>query len=228
MIKHHKSWLIPLILMLFITPFTPWLDLKVTHLFYTPDPYGIDHFKSGPFFDFLFNYGIFPAWILVGIAVIAALLSYFVDSFKKWQKPALVAILTLAIGAGFITHLVFKDHWGRPRPKQSIEFGGSQNFRPYYSPNLFHQPEPSKSFPCGHCSMGFFFFAIALIGRRIGNKALEYAGWILAFGLGGLLGIARIMQGAHFLSDVLMSALILWLTALFADWLVYQEKYLQD
>lgn len=224
MTTKNKPWLIPILLMLFITPFTPWLDLEVTKLFYTPDPYGIDHFHSGPFFDFLFNYGIYPAWIVTLLSVALLLFSYFTGYCKNWRNPALVAVLTLAIGSGFITHLVLKDHWGRPRPKQVTEFGGAQQFRPFYAPNFFKQPEPSKSFPCGHCSMGFFFFALALIGKRMNNKALEWTGWSLAFGLGGLLGLARIIQGGHFLSDVLMSALILWLSALFADWLVYHEK----
>lgn len=219
----YKQWLIPVLLMLLISPFTPWLDLKITEIFYKPDPYGIDHFKSGPFFDFLFNYGIYPAWIVTFAALGALIASYLGDRFKKWRNPALVAVLTLAIGAGFLTHLVLKDHWGRPRPKQVVEFGGSQQFRPFYSPNFFKQPEPSKSFPCGHCSMGFFFFALALIGKRLNNHVLEWAGWVSAFGLGGLLGLARIMQGAHFFSDVLMSAVILWLSALFADWLVYEK-----
>lgn len=217
MLIKHKAWLIPALLMFLLAPFTPWIDIAAAHAFYTPDRFGIDQFKSGPVLDFVFNYGIYPAWIVTVLALVALFFS------KKWRSPALVWILTLAIGAGFLTHLVLKDHWGRPRPKQVIEFGGSQEFRPFYSPNFFHQPEPSKSFPCGHCSMGFVFFAAALIGRRLGSKWIEWSGWILSFGLGILLGTTRIMQGGHFTSDVLMSALILWITALFANWLIYHE-----
>lgn len=217
MFSKHKAWLIPTVLMLLLAPFTPWIDLAVTGVFYTPDPLGIDRFSSGAFVEFMFNYGIYPAWIVTVLAGVMPLFS------KKWRSPSLVWILTFAIGVGFITHLVLKDHWGRPRPKQVTEFGGPQEFRPFYSPNFFHQPEPSKSFPCGHCGMGFVFFAAALVGRRLGNKLIEWAGWIIAFGLGTLLSITRIMQGGHFTSDVLMSALILWLTALFVDWLIYED-----
>ena len=76
----------------------------------------------------------------------------------------------MVVGAGFIVHTALKDHWGRPRPKQIIAFGGEQTFRPFYSPNFFHQPEPSKSFPCGHCTMGFYFFAVAFALRRSGYR----------------------------------------------------------
>lgn len=205
--------IIPILLMLVITPFTPWLDKTITGFFY--DPNSADHFVSNPFLDFLYNYGFYPAWGLFIVSVIVLIFS------KKWRNPSLVLILTFIIGAGVITHLILKDHWGRPRPKQVIEFGGTQEFRPYYSPNFFHQPVPSKSFPCGHCSTGFFFFALALVGKRLNSPVLTYAGWTLAIVLGVLLGAARIMQGAHFLSDVLMSALLLWLTALSIDRLVY-------
>jgi len=224
MCRAKRLWLLPLLIVLFLTPFTPWLDKTISSLFYNPEALGVDRFIANPFLDFLFEYGIYPAWIVFILCAVGLFASYTSTKWKSLQNPALVFLLTFIIGAGLFTHLLLKDHWGRPRPKQSIEFGGSQEFRPFYSPNFFHQPEPSKSFPCGHCSMGFVFFSVALLGMRLKNKWLTYAGWTLALGLGGLLGITRIMQGGHFFSDVLMSALILWLTALAMDWLVYSER----
>lgn len=218
-----RLWLIPTLVMLLLAPFTPWLDKLISGFFYNPDALGVDRFVSNPFVDFMFDYGIFPAWIVFILSAVGLVASYTSLKWKSLRNPSLVFLLTFIIGAGLFTHLLLKDHWGRPRPKQVIEFGGSQAFRPFYSPNFFHQPEPSKSFPCGHCSMGFVFFAVALVGMRLKNKWLTSAGWIIAIGLGGLLGVTRIMQGGHFFSDVLMSGLILWLTALTMDWLVYSE-----
>lgn len=224
MIKKHSRWLIPLLLMILITPFTPFLDLTVSSWFYNPSNETVDHFVSSPLLSWTYVYGLVPGQLLSILGVVALLLSYASSYFKKWRLPALLTILTLAVGAGFITHLLLKDHWGRPRPRQTIEFGGSQPFRPYYSPNFFHQPEPSKSFVCGHCTMGFLFFALALVGQRIQSKRLYYAGMTLAFLLGGILGIARIMQGGHFLTDVLWSGLIMWFTALTMNWLIYNTE----
>jgi lipid A 4'-phosphatase len=112
-----------------------------------------------------------------------------------------------------IIHGVLKDHWGRPRPRQVIEFGGLQSFRSYYEPNIGHQPEPSKSFACGHASLGYYFFALALLGIIYRLRWLFWLGMGLAWGLGILLSLARIAQGGHFLSDTLASALIMWLVA---------------
>lgn len=216
--KNAKWWL-PILLMVLITPFTPWLDLTISHYFFSDH-----HFVSNDFTTFMFNYGILAADILVGGAVVTFLLSYCLKYWKPWRQASLVLILTLAIGAGFITHTLLKDHWGRPRPKQVIEFGGTQAFRPYYSPNFFSQPEPSKSFPCGHCTMGFYFFALALIGKRYHYRSLYYGGFALAVVLGIALSVTRIAMGGHFFSDTLISALIMWLTALACDFLIFGKE----
>ena len=50
------------------------------------------------------------------------------------------------------------------------------------------------------------------------------AGLIISFGLGILLSMARIVQGGHFISDVLFAALLMWETAYFVDWLVFDCK----
>jgi len=206
--KSLISHLSPLIIFLLIAPFTPWLDMAISGYFFH------GHFQSNAFLSFMFDYGILPAWAAVFISVIL---------WKKWRKAAYVLVLTLAIGSGLIVNVILKDHWGRPRPMQVVEFGGKQAFRPFYEPNFFHQPEPSKSFPCGHCSMGFFFFALALVARRHQCRSLYYGGMALALGLGILLSVVRIAQGGHFFSDALASALIMWYTAVILTAWIYRE-----
>lgn len=220
----YTQWWVPIFLMAIVTPFTPWLDLSLERAFFHPGINGEPgHFTNNGFFSFMFNYGFIPAEITAMIAAVILLLSYASKSWKRWRSSALVLLLTLAIGSGFITHALLKDHWGRPRPKQVIEFGGKQPFRPFYEPNFFHQPEPSKSFPCGHCSVGFYFFALILVGKRMGNRYFYWIGIFLTLFLGVALSITRLAQGGHFFSDVLMTALIMWLTALTFDWLYNQN-----
>lgn len=151
------------------------------------------------------------------------LLSFTFDRFRSWRKPSLLLVFTLSIGAGIIVHAILKDHWGRPRPRQAIEFNGQQEFRPFWKPNFFSQPEPSKSFPCGHCTMGFAFFAFYFLGKRLNKPWVSIIGLSLAFFLGTTLGAVRILQGGHFFSDVLISALILWFTAYFSDQFLYHK-----
>lgn len=215
--KQYKWWL-PIMIMVVLTPFTPWLDLFVSDLFYQ----GEGHFFSDKWTDFIFNYGVIPAQIVVTMASLVLVFSYASTYLKKWRREALVLILTLAIGSGLIINAGLKDHWGRPRPRQIEEFGGDKLFRPYYKPNFFD--ESSKSFPSGHSSMGFYFLALVLIGIRLQRRFLIYLGVFLTAILGGILSFGRMAQGGHFLSDILMSALIMWIVALAVDWLVYNPE----
>jgi lipid A 4'-phosphatase len=213
------KWWFPIVLMLLLTPFTPQLDLAIAHSFYHDG-----HFVSNGVTAFMYHYATFPAWLLFAAAAVAFLLSYCFSFWKRWRAPALVVLLTLVVGSGILTHALFKDHWGRPRPKQVVEFGGTQPFYPYYSPNFFHQPESSKSFACGHCTMGFYFFALVVLGKRLRNSWLYYGGLFLALLLGIALSITRMAQGGHFFSDTVAAALIMWLTAVTCDWLIYAEE----
>lgn len=222
-IDRHKTWLLPILLMLAITPFTPWLDLAFARSFYTEGADGA-HFYSHPALEFIYVYALVPGQITVILALSALLLSYVVPRQFTWRPPALCLVLTLAVGAGFITHTLLKDHWGRPRPRQVVEFGGQQDFRPFWRPNFFRQPEPSKSFPCGHCTMGFYFFTFIFLGKRYRKRWLVYAGIALSAVIGITLGLTRMMQGGHFLSDVLVSALIMWLTAFVIDRLIFEDQ----
>lgn len=220
--QKHRRWILPGILLLLITPFTPWLDLTISNFFYSHGNDPVEHFYSNAFFDFMYDFGFLAGDLTAVFFVFMLALSFF-KKFNQWRKPALVMVLTLALGAGAITHALLKDHWGRPRPKQTENFGGEQPFRPYYSPNFFHQPQPSKSFPCGHCSTGFYFFALALVGEKLRSRKIYLTGMILAWTLGIALSLARIAQGAHYFSDTLFSAYIMWCTALTVTWLVYYE-----
>lgn len=222
MIRSHLWWLLPVLAMIILTPFTPQIDLAASSWFYQDG-----HFSQDGFFTFFYEYAIIPGQLAGVIAAFTLTLSYFLPSLQRWRGPLLAVLLTMVLGAGFIVHTVLKDHWGRPRPKQVEQFGGSQAFRPWYKPNFFHQPEPSRSFPCGHCTMGFFFFSAAFALKRTGHRNWSTFFLIYAFGMGILLGLARIAQGGHFVSDVLMSGLILWICSGFFDWVTASNHFLK-
>ncbi len=210
-------WMLPILGMALLTPFVSTWDNELEAYYYAQG------FSTNALYRFMYNYSVYPAQIVAVLSCIALILSYWKPKYYKWRKASLVLVLTMVFGAGFLVHTVLKDHWGRPRPKQVIEYGGRQTFRPYYQPNFFKQPEPSRSFPCGHCTMGFYFFAVSFVLWRY---KYDLWGWIL-FGLaliwGALLGLTRMAQGGHFLSDVLMTGIILWVVAGFFDKLIYSQ-----
>lgn len=215
------SWTVPLAIFIITALLSGIIDMPIEREFY--DASTGTFMKNGAI-DFLFAWGVVPGQVVGVCSLLALALSYVRKSLKPWRKPAMLLVLTMSIGAGFITHTLLKDRWGRPRPRQVVEFGGHQEFRAIYEPNFFDQPEPSKSFPCGHCTMGFFFFTFLFLGRRHHLPWLYYSGIFLTTTLGISLALMRMMQGAHFFSDTVSAAVVMWLTALACDWLVYGDE----
>lgn len=209
--------ILPGLLFLMIAPWTPEIDFATSNFFYRGG-----HFVPGFLAEEFFKYGFLPADILAIGSLILFLGSFCFSDIKHLRAPTLALALGLALGSGLITHAILKDHWGRPRPVQTIPFGGSMPFRPFYSPDI-NPKIPAKSFPCGHCSTGFYFFSLALVGKRHEKKSIKYLGFGLAFFLGIFLSYTRISQGGHFFSDTIASALVMWWTALLLDWLIYRN-----
>lgn len=219
-----KLWIYPALFVLLLAPFTPWIDLSIARYFYSSSNDPVEHFLKDPVLDAFYDYGTIPANLTALISILLLIGSYFFKRLKNFKNPCLVLLLTYAMGAGLIVNGLLKEYWGRPRPKQVEEFGGTQKFLPFYQPNFFQQPQPSKSFPCGHCATGFYFFALALVGKRLQQPFLWKLGIGLALVLGIALSLTRMMQGGHFFSDTLLSALIMWYTSLAIDWLVYSGE----
>lgn len=116
--------------------------------------------------------------------------------------------ICLGVGPGLVANLMFKDQWGRARPKQVVEFGGSRTFTP---PILFSKECPRNcSFVSGEASSTYVpFFAAAVM---IPQAAVPLAAAGVAMGLAA--GAVRMAQGGHFLSDVIFAGVFMALTVL--------------
>ena len=123
---------------------------------------------------------------------------------RAWRGRIGFLLLSLAVGPGLITNTLFKDHWGRPRPQQLIEFGGTAQYVPPLVPSS--QCTRNCSFPSGHASAAFWLISGAWVWPHRRRT------W-LAVGVtaGAIVGFTRIAQGGHFLSDVLASLAVVWL-----------------
>lgn len=123
--------------------------------------------------------------------------------FTRLRKMALIVLLSLALGPGLIVNVVFKDHWGRPRPYQVFRDG--KTFLPVWQPN-FNQAN-DNSFPCGHASIGFFLGVPFLACRQ------RQRGLIIGLIAGLFVGVVRMLQGGHYLSDVVFCGVFVWVCA---------------
>ncbi len=164
-----------------------------------------------PFWSWVYRYGVLGGVLLAAAALVTFTLSYwFPARLLSWRRPALFLVLVATVGPGLVVNVIFKDHYGRPRPREVQELGGTEPFLPVWVKGSDPQ---ARSFPCGHCSMGFYLSVPWLVlKRRRRRLGLAFLAAGLAWGL--TLGAARMMAGGHFLSDVVWSGGMVWLTAL--------------
>ena len=101
------------------------------------------------------------------------------------------------------------------------EFGG----RAAFSPALIPQATAHRngSFVAGDAAFGFYLTAFAYMFGR--NSRRVFWGGMAA---GGAFGLARIMMGAHFLSDVLFAAFFMLLTIALLHALMFGRKDTRD
>ena len=164
---------------------------------------------------FLYKAAPIPG-ILLAIGALVVLCAGFVYSFlKKYRRQSVFLILLLALGPGLLVNVILKDHLDRPRPQELVEFGGKQHFVQFWQPGPAGK---NSSFPCGHASIAFFLMAPWFIFRRR-RRSLGLSFLWLGIGFGLLVGIARIMQGGHFLSDVLWAGGLVYITGELLSWL---------
>lgn len=134
------------------------------------------------------------------------------------SQAALFLLVSLAIGPGLVVNVVFKDHWGRARPAQIVQFGGDKQFTPAFVPSA--QCDRNCSFPAGDPAVGFYLVSAAFLLPGAGWRRAGIAG---ALGLGGLLGLARLAQGGHFLSDIVASGFLVYATSWIAHLLLVRQ-----
>ncbi len=198
------------------------LDRKIAaQLFNAKEGFHLRHY---PLWVWLYHYGTLPGAVLTLMALVGWGISFWNNRLYAWRRPLLLVVLTAVIGSGLLVNGILKQYWGRPRPNQTVEFGGYWQYRGIFPPGL---PGKGSSFPCGHCAMGFVF--IALWGCRRLNKPIAVGGVVTGIALGGLLSAARVIQGAHFVSDTLWSLGLMTLTAtVFDDLLIRRPERKRD
>jgi lipid A 4'-phosphatase len=131
-------------------------------------------------------------------------------------RASLLIAATLALGPGVLTNSLLKDHWGRARPIDVVEFGGTDRFTPWWDPR---GPCPNNcSFIAGEPSGAFWTFAPAALAPPQW-RALAYGG-ALAFGTG--VGLLRMAAGAHFFTDVVFAGVLMFLLVWIAHGLLFR------
>lgn len=132
---------------------------------------------------------------------------------KRWHIALAFATLAGTMGPGIVVNWVFKENWHRARPYQVQEFGGEQQFS--RAGVITDQCFNNCSFVSGHTACGFFLASFLLIERNPRRRWRWAAAGVAA---GGIIGFARMVDTAHWLSDVLWAGPI----TLLSSWVAWR------
>jgi lipid A 4'-phosphatase len=204
----------------------PGLDLWVSGLFFASKT-GFDGFASG-----IWNQLRLAIWRVSEIVLALSILAYLaqrIASFPLLRATRHLSGFTAALyllGPGLLVDVLLKPLWGRARPAQVTDFGGSLAFTPPHV--LSHQCTSNCSFVAGEMA-GAVALAVVLflvVDRMKGRITLSQQriaqGLILLVPL--FVGVQRIAAGRHFLSDVLLSTIFVLLCAVLLKVLILQRR----
>jgi lipid A 4'-phosphatase len=199
--------------------FYPQLDLMVSAPFHAM-MIGDNHFAARIYPPLMLarDAGL---WIgtLLAVPAVAALIIKLISPRRKLLisgRAIVFLIATLALAPGLMANVLLKDHWGRPRPIDVTQFGGTDHFVAWWDPR-------------GDCPNNCAFVSGDVAGTfwTIAPAALAPPQWrALAYGAALTLGTAmaamRVMAGGHFVSDVVFAGIFTFLIIWIGHGLIYR------
>jgi len=197
----------------------PDLDLAISHYAYVVVDNANNHFawRVYPPAMWARDIGLWVGTLLIAPAVGALLIKLILPRRKLLMsgRAILFLIVTMAVGPGLLVNVTLKDHWGRSRPIDVQQFGGTEHFVAWWDPR--GDCPGNCAFVSGDVAGAFWTVAPAALAPPQW-RALAY-GAALALGVG--MATLRVLAGGHFVSDVVFAGVFTFLVI----WLVYALIY---
>jgi len=200
----------------------PGIDLEVSRLFFA----GKRVFSGQTIGWVKVARNVFVAVFFASIAGTLAGLILTRTGTRRWlhlrSRQWWYLAICLAVGPGLVANVGFKNHWGRARPNEIVEFGGTKAFTPAIFPA--RQCASNCSFVSGEAAAAFVpFYAMGLL-------CPQWTTLLIALGtLSGLTaGLVRVAQGGHFLSDVVFAGIFMLLTVVVAHLALFRRRPTSD
>lgn len=206
----------------------PFIDIFIANMFFYDGIFPLNgkYNFTMKIIDGIIEFGCMAIWIKVILAIgikemrkIGRKQILHSHLIKKLFYISSVGLL----GSFGIVHTL-KHLISRCRPKAIQFFGGTAPFTEIwtYNPNSIKIGSSCLSFVSGHAAIGFLIYSIAFTYSVHSKKHMQYI--ILGSIIGGLFGFVRIIQGQHFLSDVIFSGYVVYFSALILAKIIHPEK----
>ncbi|AVI86398.1 MULTISPECIES: phosphatase PAP2 family protein [Pseudomonas syringae group] len=144
------------------------------------------------------------------LAMIGFAASFKVQRLMPWRRELGCLVLSMALSTAFVTPV--KVVTSVQCPWSLTEFGGQETYSELLSPRPATD-KPGRCWPGGHAATGFTLFALFFM-LRDRRPRLAKLGLALALGLGSIFSAGRMLQGAHFFSHNIWTAVFCWLICL--------------
>ena len=197
----------------------PRFDLDLAALFFDPNT----HSFGAKYQHWTVRAREVAEWLIAALAAVGfvALAGKLVAPRQRMPmrgRAGMLMLVTLALGPGLLANTVLKDHWGRARPIDVVQFGGPYSFTPWWDPR-------------GSCAVNCSFIAGEPSGAfwTLVPAALTPPQWrpfaygaALAFGVG--VGALRMSAGGHFFTDIVFAGVLMFLLGWFLHGIVYRWR----
>lgn len=185
------------------------LDFRLQNLFFDPtrqafpwrrvfllELIGHDLLKSLPIGLFL-------------VVLASAISTFWIERLRPWRTWLVVFAIALCIGPLVITSL--KHVTAAHCPWDLRIYGGYAEYTTHWLANA--NESPGLCLPSGHSGAGFSLLALYFAGWAAGRPTWRWWGLCIGINAGIVFSVVRIVQGAHFLSHGLWSAMFAWFFA---------------
>ncbi|MBF8744799.1 phosphatase PAP2 family protein [Pseudomonas putida] len=200
------------------------VDMDIATLFYDPVA-GAFIGRHSYWLENILHDRVKQGVIVLGVvALVVFALSFFYKRLFGWRRELGCLVLALSLSTAFVTPL--KKVTQVQCPWSLTQFGGKETYSKLLEPRPATD-KPGLCWPGGHAATGFCLFGLFFMLRdrrpRLARVALA-----VAFVAGSVLSVGRMMQGAHFLSHNVWTAVFCWLIGLGSYYLVLYRKGLAE
>jgi len=206
--QHLCLWpIISFIVLLLTFKSYPEIDIFFSKLFFDGIKFPMASLQIIKVIDYFIEFGCMTIWIFFLTKMIRK--EYKRNGYSDFMHKLIYIAAVGFIGSISTVHLI-KRYIMRCRPNYIEYFSGPSSFTEIWTRNLSDTVNMTKcvSFVSGHAAIGFWLYAIAFTSIK-SSKFI-----ILGTIVGGLFGFIRIIQGQHFLSDVIFSGYVVYFSAL--------------
>ncbi|OZI66617.1 phosphatase PAP2 family protein [Bordetella genomosp. 11] len=185
------------------------LDLAISRMFFDPASNAFP-WRASRALELLGHRVVLVLPVGVAIAAMAAAIaSHWFAPLRPWRGALWGIALTCALGQVIISQL--KHYTALPRPYNLSMFGGYANYPDHFW--AASRRQAGGALPSNHAGAGYAMLSLYFAGWAMGRPAWRWGGLAIGIAAGLSFAAVRVAQGAHFTSQTVWSACVMWAVA---------------